>query len=41
MTTAQQNKETVKAFYDLAFNRRQPGEAVQRYLGPYYRQHNP
>ena len=28
-------------FYDLAFNQRQPEEAVRRYLGPYYRQHNP
>jgi predicted SnoaL-like aldol condensation-catalyzing enzyme len=41
MATAHQNKETVKAFYDLAFNQRQPEEAVQQYLGPYYRQHNP
>ena len=41
MATAQQNKETVQAFYDLAFNQRKPEEAVQRYVGAYYRQHNP
>lgn len=37
----QRNKATVRAFYDLAFNQRQPEEAVRRYLGPMYRQHNP
>lgn len=41
MTSAEQNKVTVKAFYDLAFNQRQPEEAVKQYVGPYYRQHNP
>lgn len=35
------NKNTVKGFYDMAFNQKQPEEAVKRYLGPYYRQHNP
>jgi len=38
---AEQNKENVKAFYDLAFNQKQPEEAVKRYMGSYYRQHNP
>jgi predicted SnoaL-like aldol condensation-catalyzing enzyme len=35
------NKQTVRAFYDLAFNDKQPEAAVERYLGSYYTQHNP
>ena len=35
------NKATVLAYYDLAFNQRKPEEAVAKYLGPTYRQHNP
>jgi predicted SnoaL-like aldol condensation-catalyzing enzyme len=35
------NKQIVRDFYDLAFNQQQPEEAVQRYVGAYYRQHNP
>ena len=35
------NKKTVREFYDLAFNKKQPEEAVKRYLGSSYRQHNP
>ena len=35
------NKRTVREWTDLAFNQRKPEEAVARYLGPYYRQHNP
>lgn len=35
------NKRTVREFYDLAFNQKQPGEAARKYLGSYYRQHNP
>jgi predicted SnoaL-like aldol condensation-catalyzing enzyme len=35
------NKETVKAFYDLMFNQCQPREAMERYAGETYTQHNP
>ena len=40
-SNSEQNKENVRAFCDLAFNQRQPEEAVKRYVGSYYRQHNP
>ena len=35
------NKQTVTAFYDLAFNQGQPAEAVEKYTGESYIQHNP
>lgn len=37
----EQNKENVKAFYDLMFNQCQPAEAIARYAGEVYIQHNP
>jgi predicted SnoaL-like aldol condensation-catalyzing enzyme len=37
----EQNKETVMAFYDLAFNQNNPAEAVLKYTGDMYIQHNP
>jgi predicted SnoaL-like aldol condensation-catalyzing enzyme len=35
------NKKTVTAFYDLMFNQCQPREAIERYAGAVYVQHNP
>jgi predicted SnoaL-like aldol condensation-catalyzing enzyme len=37
----ERNKEAVMAFYDLMFNQCKPSEAVQRYVGETYTQHNP
>lgn len=36
-----QNKQTVMAFYDLMFNQCQPAEAIEKYTGEVYIQHNP
>lgn len=35
------NRETTKAFYDLMFNQCRPREAIERYVGDEYIQHNP
>ena len=35
------NCQTAKAFYDLMFNQCQPAEAITRYAGANYTQHNP
>lgn len=37
----QRNKENVQAFYDLMFNQCKPAEAMERYAGATYTQHNP
>ena len=37
----EQNKKNVMAFYDLAFNQNNPVEAIKRYVGEVYIQHNP
>ena len=41
MESLERNKKTVTAFYDLMFNRCQPAEAIERYAGDAYVQHNP
>ena len=38
---AAENKHNAIAFYDLMFNQCRPREAMQRYAGPQYIQHNP
>lgn len=37
----ERNKQAVVAFYDLMFNQCRPYEAVDRYVGDTYIQHNP
>ena len=41
MSVAAANKANAKAFYDLMFNQCRPREAVERYVGEHYIQHNP
>ena len=41
MSDLEKNKQTVVAFYDTMFNQCQPREAVARYVGDQYIQHNP
>jgi len=41
MSDLERNKETVLAFYDMAFNQSRPREAMARYAGDVYIQHNP
>ena len=41
MSQTEQNKANAKAFYDLMFNQCQPREAVARFVGDVYIQHNP
>lgn len=37
----ERNKATVTAFYDLMFNQCRPREAIEKYVGDVYIQHNP
>jgi predicted SnoaL-like aldol condensation-catalyzing enzyme len=41
MNTPEQNKQIVMAFYDLMFNQAKPREAIEKYTGDLYIQHNP
>jgi predicted SnoaL-like aldol condensation-catalyzing enzyme len=37
----EQNKQNAISFYDLMFNQCKPAEAIERYVGAEYIQHNP
>ena len=37
----ERNKQTAMAFYDLMFNQCRPREAIEKYAGERYIQHNP
>jgi predicted SnoaL-like aldol condensation-catalyzing enzyme len=37
----ERNKQNVQAFYELMFNACKPAEAIERYAGATYIQHNP
>ena len=41
MNSPEHNKQTAIAFYELMFNDCQPAEALARYVGEKYIQHNP
>jgi predicted SnoaL-like aldol condensation-catalyzing enzyme len=41
MDLLERNKKNVVAFYDLMFNQNKPDEAVAKYIGDVYIQHNP
>jgi predicted SnoaL-like aldol condensation-catalyzing enzyme len=41
MSDIERNKQNVVAFYDLMFNQCRPREAIERYVGDEYIQHNP
>lgn len=41
MSDSERNKRTVVEFYQLAFNAKKPAEAIAKYAGPRYIQHNP
>lgn len=40
-TDIEENKRNAMAFYDLMFNQCRPAEAIERYVGDMYIQHNP
>ncbi|MEV7420027.1 nuclear transport factor 2 family protein [Streptomyces sp. NPDC089919] len=41
MSDPERNKATAMAFYELMFNECKPAEAIERYAGATYIQHNP
>ena len=41
LSTPEQNRQNAMAFYDLMFNQCKPRDAVERYVGATYTQHNP
>jgi predicted SnoaL-like aldol condensation-catalyzing enzyme len=41
MADLEMNKRTVVEFYELAFNGKEPEQAVRDHVGPQYIQHNP
>lgn len=41
MDKLERNKLVVQEFYDLMFNQSKPREAIERYVGASYIQHNP
>ena len=41
MADVETNKRNVVEYYELAFNEHQPEQAVERYVGSEYIQHNP
>ena len=41
MSSLEKNKQTVMDFYSMAFNDGRPREAVEKYVGDTYIQHNP
>ncbi|MEP7302751.1 MAG: hypothetical protein ABI699_14640 [Caldimonas sp.] len=40
-SSPEQNRQNAIAFYELMFNQCQPAEAIARYAGASYTQHNP
>ena len=41
MNVEEENKAKAVAFYDLMFNKCQPREAIEQFVGEEYIQHNP
>ena len=41
MADLERNKQMVVEYYELAFNGKQPEQAVEKYVGSQYIQHNP